>query len=552
MADEEPPVQALPTVGLALPLDDLTDILKAWRNEQAGGAAADHKAPTRFVVELVGRSSVEVGAAVASLLGITAAAVPLFPPDAELDRFHLLTVEGVSRPDRADLFEVAAAVREILQAKTVDPDLGTDYFSCDGPAPARGTPESADWAFWCWADPDLDQPKDPDWALVRTFIRDAWAYSTETGRATKGRGVVIFQPDTVVVPGHAQLPRGCWTDPRATNFVERNGKAIDPMHAGGNPGHGTGTASVTASPEEGRMTGAAPLATLVPVRCVESVAVFDQSPVAQAIDHARRNGAHMITISLGGVMSAALHAAIKRAVRDNVIVLAAAGNCIDEVVWPARYPEVIAVGGINSASQRWRGSSRGPAITIAAPAEFVPRADPRDQREPLLAVSGGQGTSFATALTAGIAALWLAHHGRDVLMALLPTGRTLQSMLRNLLAATAQVPPDFETAGLGAGIVDALCLLRTDPRRAFEPAMDQLEGTADGVKCFIALVERAFGRGGVDEINPVLGDPQHASEIVCAALDRIRAGQTLHAHVESIPPPMLSPRLRNQLAAALR
>jgi subtilisin family serine protease len=300
------------------------------------------------------------------------------------------------------------------------------------------------------------------------------------------------------------------------------------------------------------MTGSAPFASLVPIRCVENVAVFDQSPVAQAIEHARRNGAHVITMSLGGVMSAALHAAVRKAVSDNVIVVAAAGNCVSEVVWPARYPEVIAVGGINAAFQPWRGSSRGPAVAIAAPAEFVTRADPRDPREPLVAVSGGQGTSFGTALTAGIAALWLAHHGRNELLALLPAGRTLQSMFRNLVTATAQVPPGFEKAELGAGIVDALSLLRIDPKRAFEPELDCTEEAGDGLQGLVALVERAFGTKGVEAVGPLLGERQHAAEIACAALDRIRAGRTLHAHVESMPPPMLSPRLRSRLASALR
>jgi serine protease len=529
------------------PPDDLAELLAAWQDEQALPQVAD-ALPTRFVVELAGRSAVEVGAEAAARLGVRTTARPLFPQDAELNRFHLLVIEGVSRPDRADLFEVAAVLRDTLGAETVDPDLGTDYFTCDDPAPAPGTPESADWAFWCWADPETDRPDDADWAIAKTLVRDAWRHALESGKGAKGSGVVIFQPDTGIVPGHAQVPRGSAEDPRAANFVEGSGTAIDPMRGGGNPGHGTGTASVVASPEAGRMTGAAPLASLVPIRCVEKVAVFDQSPVAEAIEHARRNGAHVITMSLGGVMSAALHAAVSKAVRDNVIVVAAAGNCVGEVVWPARYPEVIAIGGVNAAFEPWRGSSRGPAVAISAPAEFVTRADPRDPREPLAAVGGGQGTSFATALIAGIAALWLAYHDRDKLLALLPPGRTLQLMFRNLLAATAQVPPGFDTANLGAGIVDALALLRFDPKRAFDPGIDRAERAEDGLEGLVALVERAFGREGAEAVGPLLDERQHAAEIACAALDRIRAGRTFHAHVESMPPPILSPRLRSRLA----
>ena len=95
-----------------------------------------------------------------------------------------------------------------------------------------------------------------------------------------------------------------------------------------------------------------------------------------------------------------------------VVVLAAAGNCAIVVVWPARYDEVIAVAGINVRNEPWRGSCRGGAVDISAPAEFVPRAkrNPADGGGPNV-VAGGQGTSFAVAITAGVAALWLGHHG---------------------------------------------------------------------------------------------------------------------------------------------
>jgi uncharacterized protein (DUF2384 family) len=71
-------------------------------------------------------------------------------------------------------------------------------------------------------------------------------------------------------------------------------------------------------------------------------------------------------MSLGGVWSSALHAAVQRAVSENVIVLAAAGNCVETVVWPARFPEVIAVAGVNKNDRPWRGSCRGPEVAISA------------------------------------------------------------------------------------------------------------------------------------------------------------------------------------------
>jgi serine protease len=121
----------------------------------------------------------------------------------------------------------------------------------------------------------------------------------------------------------------------AYDFVANRKGAIDPMDYSGNPGHGTGTASVVASRDAGKIAGAAPLATLVPLRAVTSVVVFDHGRVAAAVEYARRKGANVITMSLGGAWSSALRAAIGQAIAQGIIVLAAAGNCVGFVVWPA-------------------------------------------------------------------------------------------------------------------------------------------------------------------------------------------------------------------------
>lgn len=142
-----------------------------------------------------------------------------------------------------------------------------------------------------------------------------------------------------------------------------------------------------------------------------------------------------------------------------MIVLAAAGNCVRLVVWPARYDECIAVAGTNSADRMWKGSCRGSAVDISAPAQNVLKANAARGG----AVGQGQGTSFAVALTAGVAALWLAHHGRaDLIAAARARGETLQDMFRRLVRATARRPAGWDTFQLGAGIADARALLEAD------------------------------------------------------------------------------------------
>jgi subtilase family protein len=527
-------------------LSDLEPLLMAWRTEQAGDARDSR---VRFVLNFATPPpDAQTQRLVESRLGLRVTVGPLFAPDPDLDRFRLLVVPEVSRPDRADLFELAAALRDLVGAETVEPDAGTDYFTEPDQPPPPGAPESADWVFWCWVDPIQQAPTEPDWAVMKTWIPEAWAFSQAQGKTAKGEGAVIFQPDTGVVPEHVEVPPHAHAHPSAANFVEVGQQPIDPMTGGGNPGHGTGTCSVAASPEDGRIRGAAPKATLVPIRCIETVAVFDQSPVAQAIDHARRNGAHVITMSLGGIFSVALHAAVRKAVNANVIVVAAAGNCTFEVVWPARYDEVIAVAGVNEASVPWRGSCRGPAVDISGPAELVLRADPKAAHDPHHAVSGGQGTSFATALLAGVAALWLAHHGRDALIQAVPAGRRLQDLFKHMVQRTATVPPNFDVEEYGAGIVNALGLLQADPFHVggLEAALSA-PVSADERAGVEELLRRVYGEGAVEAAGPALTDPQFAPELACLAFDRLRAHRTRRAHLEALPPHEVSPALRRRM-----
>ncbi|MDF3886682.1 DNA/RNA non-specific endonuclease [Cupriavidus basilensis] len=521
-------------------------LLDQWREAQRRAGSVAGTAGVRFVLNFpTGRtpSDSQTERAVRDALGLDVRVAPMFAADPELDRHRLMTVATVPRADRSDLFELARALRGVTAAETVDPDLATDYYDWDRALPTGS--ESANVAFWCWAG-DADSPRDPDWAIVTTGVPEAWQLSEAAGRTSRGAGIRIFQPDTGVVPSHRELPPGIAENPGAISLLEPGSPPIDPMNGGMNPGHGTCTSSVVASPEAGRMRGAAPLATLVPVRCVESVAVFDQSYVAQAIDHARRNGAHVITMSLGGVFSSALHAALKRAVQANIIVVAAAGNCVGTVVWPARYEEAIAVGGTNAAMKPWRGSSRGSAVDVSGPAEFVLRADPRVAGDPA-AVSPGQGTSFATAHLAGVAALWLAHHDRDALIASLPDGVTLQQVFRTLTRASATVPPDFDTDAYGAGIVNAQALLARDPSTAF--GHESVYGTphTDMRRQLAELLAEATGAGGLESAAPAMDDPQNAPELACLALDNIRTRRSSRVREEALPPIGISPGLRRAL-----
>ncbi len=260
--------------------------------------------------------------------------------------------------------------------------------------PASPNSKGSKFPPGCWVDDDDRLNSQKDWSLARMNIRAAWAFAESRGRPVKGAGIVIAQPDTGVT-NHQELSN--IDRPAMFNLLEsdRPLDATDPLTGFGNPGHGTGTASVVVSPETGDVTGSAPNARHIPIRAIESVVRLSQIKVAEAIDRAVDAGAHVITMSLGGIFSISLYRALLRAVEANVIVLAAAGNCVKLVVWPARFDDCIAVAGTNFDDAPWRGSSKGSDVDISAPAENVYRASVDAP-----SVGQGQGTSFAVALTA--------------------------------------------------------------------------------------------------------------------------------------------------------
>jgi serine protease len=411
----------------------------------------------RFVLIVpAARDPVAVAATVeAALASFAARVAPLTPLDAHA---LALTLPGRTlRRDPSVAFEAAYALVRSFDLEAAEPETFTDVYP--EPDPKRqGAPEESvdDFPPGCWAPERADLKH--RWSLEKIFAPAAWALSEARQRPSRGSSIIVGQPDTGVAkhPALDGVPRV-----PGYNFVDNNTNTTDPLNYRGNPGHGTGTGSVLLSPEGGGMAGSAPKATHMPIRAIENVVRLSQVAVAEAIDFAVQHGAQVITMSLGGIPSFSLYRALSRAVEADVIVLAAAGNCVGLVVWPARYEDCIAVAGINIDDKRWLGSSNGPDVAISAPAENVFRARVELGKPPT--VGQGQGTSFAVALTAGVAACWLAHHGRANLIAQARArNETLQVMFKRMLRATARRPDDWDGTSMGAGIVHAQRLIEAD------------------------------------------------------------------------------------------
>jgi hypothetical protein len=238
---------------------------------------------------------------------------------------------------------------------------------------------------------------------------------------------------------------------------------VDPMPVGGLfQGHGTrvGTTISGHGIVDAGFTfrGVAPKVPHVVVRISDSVGINNrQDEFAQGlrylVDVAQVD---VVNVSMGvfpPVAAPVMRQAVAHAHAKGVIVVCAAGNQVDPVVAPASLPETIAVAGVTWESLPWYGSAFGPQVDFSAPACGIFR--PQAQRNGIGTgfVDGGDGTSYAAAITTGSAALWLrcwqpqieARYGR--------TGQRVEAF-RKAAIASCRLPPGWQTEPFGAGIID--------------------------------------------------------------------------------------------------
>ena len=176
--------------------------------------------------------------------------------------------------------------------------------------------------------------------------------------------------------------------------------------------HGTHIASVIFGQHGSPVYGIAPRCRglIVPIFADSSRGFLSQLDLARAINQAVEQGAHIINISGGQLTEVAaadpmLVKAVNFCQENGVLIVAAAGNdgcqCLHV---PAALPSVLAVGAVNTKGLPFDFSNWGEAYQtqgILAPGENI-----------LGAIPGGgtalkSGTSFATPIVSGIAALLL-------------------------------------------------------------------------------------------------------------------------------------------------
>lgn len=230
-------------------------------------------------------------------------------------------------------------------------------------------------------------------------------------------GLAALQAETLgdakvciaVLDGPADLSHPCFLGAQLRRL-----HTLVPDNAGGGPMalHGTHVASMLFGQPASPVGGIAPhcQGLIVPVFRDDQEGRLSQLDLARAIEQSVQEGAHIISISGGerstdGQADGILERALRLCADNNVLVVAAVGNdgCACTQV-PAALPSVLAAGAIGVDGQPLDMSNWGNAYRsngVLAPGEDITGAAPGGGTASLT------GTSFATPVIAGVAALLL-------------------------------------------------------------------------------------------------------------------------------------------------
>jgi subtilisin len=189
------------------------------------------------------------------------------------------------------------------------------------------------------------------------------------------------------------------------NFLNPTAEPID------DNGHGTHCAGIIAAEDNSiAVVGVAPKVELYALKVLNAQGSGYTADIISAIQWACNNGMDIISMSLGSTVGST---ALKQACDDaylnhDIVVVAAAGNngqatYGSNIIYPARYANVIAVGATDNTNTRASFSCTGPELDVVAPgvnilSDYLSIYSNYDT----LTMSG---TSMATPHVAGVAAL---------------------------------------------------------------------------------------------------------------------------------------------------
>lgn len=271
-------------------------------------------------------------------------------------------------------------------------------------------------------------PNDPlahqQYHLVKTSLPQAWDIAK-----SEQREVIVAIIDGGTDITHPDLRANLWTNPGeipGNNIDDDNNGYVDDLHGwnfadnSANPAslfsgtlysdHGTHTAGLACAVTNNNLgiAGTSWNARLMALNAgtKTSDSAIDPLNIDKAILYAVTQGARVISCSFSGSYSELTLSLIQHAVEQGAVLVAATGNghTLADTVFPASFPDVLAVAATDSSDRKPWFSNYGATVDVTAPGVDI-----------LSTVSAGysgswSGTSMSTPITAGIVALVLSYH----------------------------------------------------------------------------------------------------------------------------------------------
>ena len=230
------------------------------------------------------------------------------------------------------------------------------------------------------------------WEIKKLNIDRQWTYS-------EGRGVVVAVIDTGCDLEHIDIKNNLL---KGINIID-NSK--DPQD---DNGHGSHVCGMIAAENNGLgMVGVSPKVKILPVNALDSKGNGSLRNVIEGIIWAADAGADFITMSLGASNSNdQLEKAIQYASLKGSVVFAAAGNSGEntEILYPARYKNVISIGAIDENLSRTSFTCSGEDLDFLSPGHNIFSIAPNSGYAIM------SGTSMSNPFAVGCAALLLSHN----------------------------------------------------------------------------------------------------------------------------------------------
>ena len=287
-----------------------------------------------------------------------------------------------------------------------------------------------------------DQIRDQQWHLDYLDIEEAH-------RISRGAGVTVAVLDGGVDYTHPDL-EGALLEGRTFAGGSRGDGWED------HNGHGTAMATLIAGRGHGPdnrdgVLGIAPEAMILPVR-VKGKGFTENAALAQGIEWAIEHGADVINISLAGHDDPRVEEAINAALDAGIVIIAGAGNTANldtEVTYPARYPGVVAVSGIDRDGNFTEESVSGNEVALAAPAVDIVAGELPDSGSRYGVATG---TSNSAAIVSGVAALVKSKYPH----------LDAANIINRLIHTANDRGPDGRDPQYGYGIIDPVAALTED------------------------------------------------------------------------------------------